>query len=250
VLVKVLWPFLDGRIIAEPGQLIEVNEQRARALGPKLVTPIEALQPPPDWFPDWRGATCIIVGSGPSAADAPLAPGSHRCIAINNSWRLVPWADALYATDYAWWEREAGVPEFGGLKISQDCRLKDRPAWGIRTVTVWTSQDQLLITTPGEIGWGGNSGFAAINLAVQFGAKRIVLVGFDMRIDRGMHWHGKHGPGLNNPSQDSVRRWRRVIDEQAPILAALGVEMVNASPISALTAYPKMDLREALAANG
>lgn len=250
MLAKVLWPFLNGRTIAEPGQLLEVTEQRARALGPKLVTPIEALQPPPDWFPDWRGETVVIVGSGPSAAHAPLAASRHRCIAINNSWRLAPWADVLYATDFAWWEREQGVPEFGGLKISQDERLVHRPAWGIRTVTVRTAQDQLLITTPGEIGWGGNSGFAAINLAVQFGVKRIVLVGFDMRVDRGMHWHGKHGAGLNNPSQESVRRWRRVIDEQAPVLAALGVEMLNASAESALTAYPKMDLREALAAHG
>lgn len=98
----------------------------------------------------------------------------------------------------------------------------------------------------GVLGWGGNGGFHALNLAVQFGAKRIVLVGYDMRCDLGLHWHGKHPTGLNNPTPRNVERWRRVIDEAAPILAALGVTVINASPVSMLTAYPKMSLSEAL----
>lgn len=108
------------------------------------------------------------------------------------------------------------------------------------------SQDKLLVGMFGTLGWGGNSGFHALNLAVQFGAKWIALVGYDMRCDRGLHWHGKHIPGLNNPTPQNVERWRRVTDEAAPMLAALGVTVVNCSPISALTAYPKMSLKEAL----
>jgi hypothetical protein len=111
---------------------------------------------------------------------------------------------------------------------------------------VFRSQDRLLVGTFGEIGWGGNSGFGAINLAVQFGARRIILVGFDMRIDKGIHWHGPHKGGLTNPNAKNVERWRRVIEEAAPILGALGVEVINASPVSALGAYPKMSFTEAI----
>lgn len=111
----------------------------------------------------------------------------------------------------------------------------------MRVVEVVRSEDRLLVDFFGTIGWGGNSGFAALNLAVQFGARRLVLVGFDMRLDRGMHWHGAHGPELHNPNREVIARWRRVIDQAAPTLDALGVTVLNASPISALTAYPKID---------
>lgn len=67
-----------------------------------------------------------------------------------------------------------------------------------------------------------------------------------MRIDRGLHWHGKHGKGLNNPMEKNVERWRRAIDGVAPILAALGIKAANCSAVSALAAYPKMSLEEAL----
>ena len=109
----------------------------------------------------------------------------------------------------------------------------------------------MLVGTFGELGWGGNSGFGALNLAVQFGASRIVLVGFDMRIDRGVHWHGLHaGGGLSNPNARNVERWRRCIDEAAPILAALGILVLNASPMSALAAYPKINFTEAINVGG
>ena len=97
---------------------------------------------------------------------------------------------------------------------------------------------------PAELGDGGNSGFQALNLAIQMGARRVVLVGFDMRIDLGRHWHGDHGPGLNNPRDTSVVRWRRAFDASAPILQSLGVEVFNASPSSALEAFPKRTLEE------
>lgn len=98
----------------------------------------------------------------------------------------------------------------------------------------------------GEIGWGSNSGFQAINLAIQFGAKRLILCGFDMSIVKGFHWHGRHQAGLNNPRQTSVDKWRIELDSQAPFLRMMGIEVLNASPFSALQAYPRVNLLEAL----
>lgn len=104
----------------------------------------------------------------------------------------------------------------------------------------------LLFEIPGEIGWGGNSGFHALNLAIQFGAKKIVLIGFDCSLMRGSHWHGRHGQGLNNPKQASVDKWRERLDHQKPMLDRLGIEVVIGSPGSALTAYRKLSLERAL----
>lgn len=105
----------------------------------------------------------------------------------------------------------------------------------------------MVFDTPGEIGWGSNGGFQAINLAVAFGATTVLLVGYDMSLERGIHWHGRHEAGLNNPKQSSVEKWRRELDAQAPILEAMGVDVAVASPHSRLTAYRREPLLEALA---
>lgn len=75
--------------------------------------------------------------------------------------------------------------------------------------------------------------------------EKIILVGFDMRLDLGIHWHGRHKE-LNNPVTGNVERWRRVIDDASETIAALGIRALNVSPVSALQAYPKMSLSEAL----
>ncbi len=132
------------------------------------------------------------------------------------------------------------------MKITQDaaaCAAYPE----LKRVHVRRGADVPLLGAQGVIGDGGNSGFQAINLAAQFGASRILLVGFDMSLARGVHWHGLHPRGLNNPSPANIARWRRVLDAAAPAYAAAGVEVINCSAESALTAYPKRSLREALA---
>ena len=165
-------------------------------------------------------------------------------LVINESVRRAPWADALYACDGAWWDHRRGVPEFGGLKVSQDVRAAK--AWGVHQVRLRQHCDRLLVEEAGEIGWGGNSGFHAVNLAVQFGAARLVLVGYDMTLAFGVHWHGRHGGHLNNPSAKALARWAAVLDAQGPLLASLGIEVFNTSPTSALEAFPYATLEEAL----
>lgn len=204
----------------------------------------------PDWWPDWRGQTCLIVASGPSAKDANLEAARDKAsvIVINTSWRLAPWADVLYACDGKWWMLNKDVAKkFDGLKITQD-RIALRHCPTVKLITCTRKQSNILMDKTGVIGWGGNGGFQAINLAAQFGAKKIVLVGYDMRLDKGIHWHGKHSTGLNNPAQKNVEGWRKALDRVAPQLAQLGILVINTSMDSALTAYPKMSLEEALAA--
>lgn len=99
---------------------------------------------------------------------------------------------------------------------------------------------------PSSVGFGGNGGFHAVNLAAQWGVRRIVLVGFDYSLAHGVHWHGRHTGRLNNPTEHNVRRWRARLDETAPTLARLGIEVCNASEHSTLRAFPKRPLLEAI----
>jgi hypothetical protein len=105
---------------------------------------------------------------------------------------------------------------------------------------------EIVFSPKGRIGWGGNGGFHALNLAVQFGLKKIILIGFDMTLQNGLHWHGRHDGHLQNPRQGSIDRWREVLDNQAPALAAMGVDVVIGSPGSALSRYRKLTLEGAL----
>jgi len=167
-------------------------------------------------------------------------------VAINTSYLLAPWADVLYGCDGRWWRLCNGAKDFNenGLKISQDedvCQV-----YGLKRIYVNRGCNDLLLDCPGYVGSGANGGFQAINLVVQFGAKRILLIGYDMRIDQGDHWHNRHPPPLANPYEPVVSQWRRAIDGAAPKLRELEVEIVNCSAVSALKNYPKMTLPEAL----
>lgn len=196
----------------------------------------------------------VIVGGGPSAdkidyrevKEVARQEGIElRWIAINNSIQLIPDADILYACDYAWWEANGGAMYFKGLKLSVDKLCLRRP-WDIKQVFLNKADDRLELVKFGTVGWGGNSGFHCLNLAVQFLAAKIILVGLDMTLAYGIHWHGPHQKGMNNPKERSVERWRRVIDAGAPIIRRLAIPVINASPISALENYPKMPILEAI----
>lgn len=203
----------------------------------------------PGWFPDWSKETAVLVASGPSAKDVNLeiAKGKARFITTNDSWKLAPWADALYACDYDWWKVNNGCREFQGLRISADMEaIKQFDLCNIfcSRRSDWMDYDLKNNT----IGWGGNSGFGALNIAVKFMAKRILLVGYDMSIKGGHHWHGLHPETLHNPTHNNTIRWRRALDAAAEGLRDHGVEVLNCSDVSALTQYRKVSFEEAFLA--
>lgn len=200
-------------------------------------------------WPDWSGQTAVIVGTGPSAADVPLsiAQDRARVFVIKSSWRLAPFADALYGLDKGWWIANQGGYKFKGLKFSPSptiCRV-----YSVRYVRLRPFA-RILTEETGVIGCGlrtggGHSGFQALNLAVQFGAKRILLVGFDMTLANGAHWK-EDDRGVGKADAGRVRSWREAMDACAPQFKELGVDVINCTPRSALTAYPKMPLPEAI----
>lgn len=202
-----------------------------------------------DLSPDWSARPAVVIASGPSAADAPLelVRGRAHVLAINDSWRLAPWADALYACDATWWEHACGAPRFRGLKYSQDINaVLSYPA----VSRVFLVDEHRIVTEqPMHVGSGKNSGFQALNLAVQFGARVIALVGYDMRLDRGVHWHGRHPRPLNNPAEHAILQWIRHLDDAAAQLAGMGISVTNCSPVSALTAYPRQSFEAWAAAH-
>lgn len=93
---------------------------------------------------------------------------------------------------------------------------------------------------------GQNSGYQAINIAVLAGATRIILLGYDMQhaADGRQHWFGDH-PVKERAGVFSafLHNFRKA----APVLAKLGVEVINCSPGSALDCFKHEKIESVLA---
>ncbi|MCY1346367.1 hypothetical protein D9M69_324510 [compost metagenome] len=86
-----------------------------------------------------------------------------------------------------------------------------------------------------------NSGYRAIELAINFGAARVLLLGYDCSVRLGTHWHGDHQK-TKNPDHRRCAEWLN----QFGRLARNGAEVINCSRETVLTCFPRMSLEEAL----
>lgn len=202
-----------------------------------------------DW-PDWTGQAAAIVASGPStkAADVALLKGRLRVLAIKKNVELAPWADVVYGCDRPWWRSARGLPDFPGLKLAYDAHAcADH---GLRKVEIpdHAVSDFLRFETTGAVGSGGCSGFQALNLVLQFGATRVLLIGFDAQSRSGEHWYGRNiWHGANNPDETNFSRWTKAFHKAAAQLRERGgVEVVNASSLTRLTCFPRGTVAETL----
>ncbi len=197
----------------------------------------------------WPGATVVCLGGGPSLSrqQVDACRGRARVIAVNDAWRLAPWAGVLYACDWRWWLKHAGVPGFAGLKVTLSNsrgHLDHHP--DIRIVE--NTGTEGLERAPTGLRTGRNGGYQAINLAVHLGASRIILLGYDMRADRRgrTHWFGDHADWPTRPGVFAGVMLPCFATLVKP-LEELGVQVVNCTPKSALDVFPKVPLEQALA---
>lgn len=183
----------------------------------------------------WAGERVVVLASGPSmsAEVAEVVRGAHaarvvRAIVVNDTFRLAPWADLLYAADHTWWSLRPEAMAFAGLKATIGMHSALR--WLRNTGVVGFDPD------PSALRTGGNSGYQAIHLAVHAGARRVLLCGFDMH---GTHWHGPHEAPLRNTTDYVFGRWLQRFDTLAEELRERGVEVINCTHGSALTCFPR-----------
>ncbi len=90
-----------------------------------------------------------------------------------------------------------------------------------------------------------NSGAAAIGMAAMFGARRIIMLGYDCTVGPAgqRHWHGDHPAGLGNAG--SIQKWPGIFDNLRKHVPAR-VEVVNASRKTILQTFPRVSLEEVL----
>lgn len=202
------------------------------------------------WWPDWWGGCVAIVASGPSMKgfDASILKDRINVIAIKTSVDICPWADIVYGCDAPWWVDRKGLPNFKGLKLYHGVGVNHYD-WkkDMHKVEIDLRVDDILVDEPLKIGNGGNSCFQATNLAIQFGATDIILIGFDCHDRGGLHWYGRNTwLNANNPMQINFDRWKKGFEKAQPTLKKLGTTIINASMESDLQCFPKKPLQEAM----
>jgi hypothetical protein len=188
----------------------------------------------------WAGQRCFIIGGGRSLKgfDFEMLRGEH-IIAINRAVEYCPFADIMFSLDsrlYGWYRRHKidgweKFESFRGLRV-----------WVETPGGKWDN-DVLLVRKAGHFGLsfsladgiytGGNSGYAAVNLAVAMGASVIDLLGFDM--DKRGNFHS----GYPTPGGDpKARGWIEGMNKLAGLLQSSKIKVVNLNPKSKLKCFP------------
>lgn len=190
----------------------------------------------------WPNDRCYILGGGPSLPVSSLeCLRDKRTIAVNNAYKVAPWADALFFGDCQWLKRYGqGLDHFAGLKVTS-CASWERE----RTIRVLRKElmPYGISTDPQTLRWNLSSGACAINLAYHFGVSEIVLLGFDMHKGPNgeNNFHADYGhPAGRNPYPRFLLPFLAIKAD----LDRLGVRVLNATPGSSLTLWPIVDPAE------
>ena len=188
---------------------------------------------------------CLAPGPSLTADDVDACRGLATIIAVNDAVELAPWADVCYSSDTSrWWPKRKWMTGFAGLRV----RVSPDP-WrrqDSRTYPYTDTHGVIVLRQTGDEGLElardglrtlKNSGGSAINLAVHLGARRIVLVGYDMAPG---HFNTREPDGSPYPL------FRQRLGTMAAPLRAAGVSVINCSRRSALTCFDRGVLREVL----
>jgi len=223
----------------------------------------------------WDGGDVWIIGGGPSVAEqfnipaevvqsvfsgaeplsaySPYMKAIHdkHVIAINVAFRIGDWIDMVFFGDGGFYlANKVALAKFPGLKVSCHSHVcKDN--W-VKFLARDGKKPRGISSTPYLVSWNGNSGAAAVSVAVHAGAKRVILLGFDMKLNNSnqQHYHNAYGRGIIN-IQDPHKRRKLPFDRHLrgfPIIAQdagrMGIEIINASPESVISCFRKMTVKE------
>lgn len=195
----------------------------------------------PFWVPEplFTGAAVFILGGGPSLRGFDFARlAGRRVIAVNEAIKHYPDADLLYFWDDTWFLRNRALVHYRQGLTATGSRMAAASQPRLRRIDI---QANAPLQRGGQaVRKGRSSGHTAVALAVACGAARVVLLGYDMRlVDGRSHFHDSYvardPERMNGEWLPAFAGWR---DEAA----AVGCEIVNATPGSALTEFPAVDL--------
>jgi len=227
----------------------------------------------------WEGGECWIIGGGPSipvqfgvpsdvieavlakeldpSAYSPYMERIHKkhVIGINSAFLIGDWIDMVFFGDRGWWlKNRVALAKFPGLKVACHPKPSKYRSEGIKFLGRDRNHKRGISSNPSRVSWNANSGAAAISVAANAGAKRIVLLGFDMCLGANLkqHWHGLYGTAnraTDDPKRLPFRRHLGGFSAIAKDAKKRGIEIINVCPNSAIEQFKKISVEEFLNEN-
>ena len=183
----------------------------------------------------FKDKTVYVVASGESLKGFDFERLRDRnVIVVNDVCKYVLFAQVLVALDPGWYTRNKPyLHKFTGLRITK-CG-KGRPGWNY-FIDQGMSEDKLVLRN------AINSGLYAMVAAIKLGASKIYLLGFDVT------W--KKQPYFYDSTQAQIDEYRNGMHRKDAHLRYFDYykdyNIVNASPDSAITCFPKCSLDDIL----
>ena len=157
----------------------------------------------------------------------------------------MPFADVLYFADKKWWDWHKDRDEFKAFKgekatVFVTGHLVDDPEVAMLRVAGVPGMS----ADPAAICTGSNSGHQVINIAALAGGEPIILVGYDAKQgeNRKAHFFGSHPDKTEAPYANMIHELKGAM----PFFKEHGIEVLNATPGSALKMFPAVELEDAL----
>jgi hypothetical protein len=189
------------------------------------------------------GRAVAILGNGPSLT--PLVARTLEAyphILTNNSYLLTRTRTVLVALDRRWFEWH-GQPVAGiGHKVVTALAPGQTVNFHGDLYPFEKNREDPLNLAPGVLS-GKNSGHSAIMLALQMGATRIYLAGFDMGfVDGRAHWHPEHP--VPSSEANYTTRFRPDLELLAKSMSSRGIVIAAVTP--SMAQIPHVPLEEAV----
>jgi len=190
-----------------------------------------------------HGENVFVIGGGPSLRNFdPVVLEGRSVIVTNEAFQMFPDAQALVFVDIGWWQnrKDEVLSTFKGTIIGRGpystMYRQDRIInVAFRSGDFW-SED------PRQLG-GRNSGLAAMNAAVLMGAKRVFLLGFDMKpIGDRNNYHNLHPTSQGRNLHRYINIFLPEMIKASKRIETLGHVVINCTPDSALDCFPEREL--------
>ncbi len=197
----------------------------------------------------------VVKGLSPPSVYSPYMVPIHdkHIIGINVAYLIGDWIDMVFVGDQAFFFKHIdGLAKFPGMKVT--CHHMTEGYDWVKYLVRDSRHGRGISDNPKMVSWNGNSGAAAISVAANAGAKRIILLGFDMKLDetKKQWWHNLYGRDPN-AKRSPKKPWHMPFDRHLRGFPEIqkdarrrGIEIWNVSPDSAIREFPKMNLSEAL----
>lgn len=196
----------------------------------------------------------VMDGTSPASVYSPYFFKLHdkHIIGINVAFMIGDWMDIIFFGDDGFFKRyEQQLSDYKGLKVTcTDLASTNAVEW-VKYLSKDKEHVKGITRNPSKVSWNHNSGGAAISLAAHTGAKKIILLGFDMNVNenKNMHWHDIYKRGKIETPND-WKHWQPILERQmlgfkqiAKDAEAMGITIINASPTSAIKHFPKVAIK-------